>query len=68
MEIFIDKIDNKNDQNKIKNLSFNKDLLNEANIIYNEMAKYSLMIIYIANFNLPNTSAYSHHVMKMCDI
>ena len=25
------------------------------------------MIIYIANFNLPNTSAYSHHVMKMCD-
>lgn len=41
MEIFIDKIDNKNDQNKIKNLSFNKDLLNEANIIYNEMAKYS---------------------------
>ncbi len=25
------------------------------------------MIIYIANFNLPNTSAYSHHVIKMCD-
>ena len=41
MEIFIDKIDNKNDQNKIKNILFNKDLLDEANIIYNEMAKYS---------------------------
>ena len=25
------------------------------------------MIIYIADFNLPNTSAYSQHVLKMCD-
>ena len=41
MEIFIDKIDNKNDQNKVKNLLFDKDLLEEANIIYDEMEKYS---------------------------
>ena len=25
------------------------------------------MIIYIADFNLPNNSAYSHQVLKMCD-
>ena len=25
------------------------------------------MIIYIADFNLPNSSAYSHQVLKMCD-
>ena len=41
MEIFIDKNDNKNDQNKVKNLLFDKDLLEEANIIYDEMEKYS---------------------------
>lgn len=40
-KIFINKIDNKNNQNKIKNLSFNKDLRDEANIIYDEMEKYS---------------------------
>ena len=25
------------------------------------------MIIYIADFNLPNNSAYAHQVIKMCD-
>ena len=25
------------------------------------------MIIYIADFNLPNNSAYSQQVLKMCD-
>ena len=25
------------------------------------------MFLYIADFNLPNTSAYSHHVLKISD-
>ncbi len=41
MNIHINKIENKNEQNKIKNLSFNKHLLDEANIIYDEMENNS---------------------------